>query len=94
MVFDWDDRKRQSNIEKHGIDFLDAILIFAGPTLIRRSNRPGEERFIATGKMAVQLIAVIFTDRGNDQEVVRRIISARRARANEEKEYRSSRGEA
>jgi uncharacterized DUF497 family protein len=28
MEFEWDEAKRITNIEKHGIDFLDASLLF------------------------------------------------------------------
>ncbi|MBR6900719.1 MAG: BrnT family toxin [Synergistaceae bacterium] len=30
MQFEWDENKRQINIEKHGIDFADAVKIFEG----------------------------------------------------------------
>jgi hypothetical protein len=30
MRFEWDERKRFSNAEKHGLDFLDAELVFRG----------------------------------------------------------------
>jgi uncharacterized DUF497 family protein len=29
MLFEWDDEKEQSNIDKHGIDFSTAALVFA-----------------------------------------------------------------
>jgi len=32
MRFTWDEKKRISNIKKHGIDFARAAEIFAGPT--------------------------------------------------------------
>ena len=28
MNFDWDERKRQINICKHGVDFADAVALF------------------------------------------------------------------
>ena len=28
MHFEWDETKRETNIEKHGIDFIDAIAVF------------------------------------------------------------------
>jgi uncharacterized DUF497 family protein len=30
MRLEWDENKRQDNIRKHGIDFVDAALIFEG----------------------------------------------------------------
>jgi uncharacterized protein len=84
--FDWDRRKSESNLVKHGIDFEEAIEVFYGPVLLRRSDRNNEERWIAIGHSGTRLIAVVFTRR---VEVIR-IVSARRARKNEEREYRNA----
>ena len=40
--FEWDDTKFETNIAKHGIDFIDAIGIFAGFILETRSVKSGE----------------------------------------------------
>jgi uncharacterized DUF497 family protein len=82
--FQWDARKSQANSAKHGIDFDDATEVFYGLHVVRRSKYKAEERWIAIGEMNDRLIAVIYTWR--DQKI--RIISARRARANEERAYR------
>jgi uncharacterized DUF497 family protein len=37
--FDWDQSKRYSNIEKHGIDFAAVPPIFDGHCLIREDKR-------------------------------------------------------
>ena len=84
--FEWDDDKNISNAAKHGIDFDDAIQIFYGPVVLSRSDRNDEERWIAIGALNTRLIAVIFTKRSG----VIRIISARRARKNEESEYHNA----
>ena len=47
--FDWDQRKSDSNLAKHGIDFEGAVEIFYGPIMLRRSNRNNEDRWIAIG---------------------------------------------
>ena len=46
--FEWDENKRQINIEKHGIDFADAVKIFDGFTHDTQDTREdcGEERFV------------------------------------------------
>ncbi len=54
----------------------------------RRSDREEEERYITIGELNNHIIAVIYTLRNENI----RIISARRARKNEEKEYRSIQG--
>jgi uncharacterized protein len=83
--FGWDPRKREVNLRKHGIDFEDAVEVFDGQILARRSDRE-EERWIAIGSLENRLIAVVFTRRAD----VIRIISARRARKNEERAYRNA----
>ncbi|MCP3371167.1 BrnT family toxin [Bradyrhizobium cajani] len=85
-AFEWDETKRASNLEKHGIDFEDATEIFYGDILVSRSNRKNEERWIALGEIQGRIIAVAYTWRKN----ALRIISARRARKNEEREYRNA----
>lgn len=87
MEFEWDPEKAAANYEKHGITFEDAATIFAGPTLVQRSDRKGEPRWIAVGKFEGRLWTVVFTRRGQGGTRIR-IISARRARTNEREAYR------
>ena len=84
--FDWDARKSELNLAKHGIDFENAIEVFYGPIILRRSDRNNEERWIAVGHSKNRLITVVFTRRAD----VIRSISARRARKNEERAYRNA----
>ena len=84
--FEWDEQKNLLNIAKHAIDFDDAIQLFYGPVFVRRSDRNNEERWVAVGSLEGRLIAVVFTWRAD----VIRIISARRAWKNEEREYRNA----
>jgi uncharacterized DUF497 family protein len=48
--FEWDEEKAASNRRKHGIDFDEAVEIFYGRTLVRRSDRKNEERWLAIGE--------------------------------------------
>jgi uncharacterized DUF497 family protein len=82
--FQWDARKNISNLNKHGIDFDEAIELFYRPHVLQRSDRNKEERWIAIGEFEGRVLTVAFTYRG--EEI--RIISARRARGNEERTYR------
>jgi len=81
--FEWDVSKNTSNIAKHGIDFDDAIEIFDANYFEYPSPRNEEVRYVAVGEMQGIVIAVVYTLRSE----VYRIISARRARANEERDY-------
>lgn len=82
--FEWDEEKNKLNEAKHGINFETASEIFYDSVLVRRSDRNNEERWIAVGALVDRIITVAFTRR----ERTIRIISARRARKNEERDYR------
>jgi uncharacterized protein len=84
-AFEWDEKKRNKNLEKHGIDFEEATEVFYGGSLVSRSHRNNEERWIAIGETEGRVVAVVFTRRGDSL----RIISARRARKNEERQCRN-----
>ena len=82
--FEWDENKRRSTLKKHGIDFEDAARILVKQAVVRtRSDRLSEKRWIATGAIDERIISVVYTFRRN----VIRIITARRARKNEKREY-------
>lgn len=74
--FEWDLDKNQHNIQKHGIDFRDAIQVFEGGCLSYLSPRNDEDRMVAVGTVRNRIIAVIYTLRANNIS----IISARMAR--------------
>lgn len=89
MEFEWDEGKRERNLAKHLIDFLDAITIWKGPVLDPAESRSIglEDRYLALGTIGDDqlTVAVVYTVRGK----ARRIISARRARRNERQVYKS-----
>ncbi|MCE3237495.1 MAG: hypothetical protein K0R24_476 [Gammaproteobacteria bacterium] len=82
--FEWDKQKKATNLDKHGIDFIDAVKIFNDPNRIESSNRfQEEERFQTIGLIHDIVIFVVYTIRKNRK----RIISARRASKNEREKY-------
>jgi len=90
LIFEWDDEKNAANIRNHGIDFLDAALIFENPTLEAMDDHSeyDELRWIAFGISGEKVLQVIYTWRGED---VIRIISAWKAnRHDAEKYYRET----
>jgi uncharacterized DUF497 family protein len=90
MRFEWDEKKRLSNIAKHGFDFIRAARLFDGrPRLDARSPRGRENRILSIGELDGVMIAVAWTQRGAD---VCRIISVRRARDEEERQYQQIHG--
>lgn len=92
MRFTWDPAKSEANLRDRGFDFVFATLIFEGPTLERADDRQdyGERRIIALGIADGIPLAVVYTDRAEGNEVVRRIISARVSNRRERKAYRQA----
>lgn len=86
--FEWDPEKDAQNQEKHGIPFEAAADVLLRPHVTERSDRKGERRWIAVGKLEGRHIAVVYTKRSGTIC----IISARRARANEREWYRTEIG--
>jgi uncharacterized DUF497 family protein len=87
--FDWDELKNASNLRKHGIDFNTASLVFNDPMQLLTQDREvdGEERWQTLGVAeGVLLLLVAHTFEEDDGEVVR-IISARKADAQERRRY-------
>lgn len=87
-IFEWDEGKNAANIKNHGIDFLDAALIFENPTIEAIDDRVdyGEVRYVALGLSGQKVLNLVYARTG---ENIIRIISARRAnRRDAEKYYR------
>lgn len=83
--FEWNDNKRLSNVEKHGIDFLDAIEVFSDPDRIElESPREQEVRVQTIGKLNAGLIILVVWVYRHKKK---RIISARCASRKERSIY-------
>ena len=82
-AFGWDDKKRERILRERDIDFDDARLVLDGPTIIRRSDRKGEVRYMIFGYLDDVEVVLICTLSGE----VCWIISARRARRDDRKKY-------
>jgi uncharacterized protein len=85
MNFEWDENKNITNVQRHGIDFQDARLIFEHPMLVKADTRKdyGEKRLVGLGQLYDVVVVIVFTKRGN----AIRVISIRRANRNERKIY-------
>jgi uncharacterized protein len=83
--FEWDPEKESLNVQKHGIDFATASLIWNAPVYEQLDDRRnyGEMRFIATGVAENRILTVVFTWRCE----ARRVISARIAKRRERRRY-------
>jgi len=90
MKYEWDENKNKSNIEKHGLAFEDAILVFDAPMLIAEDTRNDycETRLSGIGIINNIFVVVIYTE--NDEKNIRRIISFRKATKSERTYYENS----
>ena len=85
MRFEWDEAKRESNLLKHGIDFIEVEKVFEGETVTIVDARfdYGEERFTTLGLLDGRVVVIVHTE--TDDLI--RLISARKATSNEEISY-------
>lgn len=81
----FDPSKADSNLIKHGISFDEAKIALLDPNaLVREDFDHDEPRFVLLG-MANRLLVVVYCYVDNDDMI--RLISARKATKNEEKQY-------
>jgi uncharacterized DUF497 family protein len=84
-MFTWDEAKRSENLNKHGIDFVDAQAIFAGYTVTAEDTREGygEQRFLTLGLLHGEVVSVAHAPREDNDH----IISIRKATKHEARFY-------
>lgn len=85
MEFTWSERKRALNLERHGLDFVDAVAVFNGLTFTFEDDRfaYGEQRFVTLGLLADVAVSIVHTE--SEHEI--RIISFRKASKREAQIY-------
>ncbi|WP_395777701.1 BrnT family toxin [Aquidulcibacter sp.] len=72
MEFEWDDEKNKANILKHGVDFVDAMLIFDTFVLSAGDRRHdyGERRVRSIGIVDSDCFVVVHTQRGSSVRII------------------------
>jgi uncharacterized protein len=88
--FEWDDEKAKDNLEKHGIDFADAVTAFEDTMALTMPDPASEEeeRLVTLGTDALErLLVIAYTWR--DDRI--RLISARKATRRERRQYEGKR---
>lgn len=84
--FEFDETKSQSNLQKHGIDFVDAQLLWDDPMLLEIPAKTEDEpRYLVIGIISNKHWSAVITYRGTNI----RLISVRRARTEEVALYES-----
>lgn len=88
LAFEWHDRKAQTNLQKHGVDFIEATTVFSDP-LARIFVDDGEaadagREIIIGNSSRRRLLLVCFSEIQKERV---RIISARVATKREKRDY-------
>ena len=87
LTFEWDERKADDNLRKHGVSFDEAKTVFNDPfsvTIYDPDHSRDEQRYIDIGLSSKgRLIVVSYTE---TREKIR-IINSREATKKEEREY-------
>jgi uncharacterized DUF497 family protein len=90
MEFEWDPEKAAANAKNHGVDFSEAMTVFADPlelTIPDPDHSEREQRFLSIGLSTVgRFLVVAYTERAGRT----RIINAREASSRERKHYEST----
>ena len=85
--FEWNPKKAEANLSKHGVSFREAVTAFGDPLSMNMADpdhSKGEERSIVLGMSdRYRLLVVSYTERSPRT----RIISARLATRHERKQY-------
>jgi len=82
VIYEWDERKRIGNLEKHGLDFADAWKVFEASvkvTIPVARTESGEVRWIDIAEVADVVVVMVYTIRGDSV----RTISFRNAKRKE-----------
>ena len=89
LRFEWDKAKDRANVRKHGVSFEEAKTVFLDENAIRYFDpdySEDEDRFIMLGmSWKIRIVIVCHCFRAEDSVI--RIISARKANANEAAAY-------
>lgn len=90
--FEWDDAKAESNLAKHGVDFMEAMSVLRDPLLMTRldyEHDEDEERWVSLGRGSsgkLLLVVHTFMSTGPNTALVR-LISAREPTRREREQY-------
>jgi len=82
MKYSWHELKRQRNMDKHDLDFAEAIEVFSGPIFTFEDDRKdyGERRWVTMGLLGGIVVVIVHTE--TEENI--HIISMRKATKNEQ----------
>jgi uncharacterized protein len=96
LVFEWDERKADQNRKSHKVSFEEAKTVFNDPLLITfpdEFHSDYEERLLSIGTSAHAKVLLVFhtEQEQEDDSILIRLISARKAMASERNAYEEER---
>ena len=71
-MYQWDEAKREANLQKHGLDFLDAHIVYENPNKVTYpSQKRGEHRLqdIALVEINGDVLSLTYVLRGDNVRV-------------------------
>jgi uncharacterized DUF497 family protein len=87
LTFEWDEKKADENLRKHGVSFDEAKTVFNDPfslTIYDPDHSSNEQRYVDIGlSLKGRLIVVSYCERGDTI----RLISSRKATRKEQRGY-------
>ena len=86
MTYEWDERKRAANLEKHGLDLAEAWKVFEAPlkiTFRTPHTESGEDRWLDIAEVTGSVLVLVYTMRGESA----RNISFRHAKRKERRAF-------
>lgn len=94
--FEWEEAKAEANLAKHGVDFMEAMTVFADALLMTRyddEHSDEEERWVSLGQSAAgRLLVVVHTFASiSPATALIRVISARSPTRRERGQYEQER---
>lgn len=87
MEFDWDSKKAEANLKKHGVSFQEGATVFGDPlalTFDDPDHSINERRFLTFGTTRTGRLAILSH---TEHDGITRIISARLMKKHERKIY-------
>jgi uncharacterized protein len=79
----WDEAKRKANLEKHGLDFADADMVYGNPdkiTFLSHRERENRKQDIAMVAVRGRVLTLIYVERGADVRVISFRVASREER--------------
>ena len=81
MDYEWDEPKRQSNLRKHGLDFMDADLVFEAPIKVTVDvSHADDDRYADLAEVNGCVLMLVYSLRNQTVRCISLRVASRRER--------------